>query len=267
MPVSAADVKKLREETDAPMMECKAALEEADGDMERARQILREKGKAAAAKRAERTTAAGVVAMALSEDRKTLGAIVIESETDFVAKNADFVATAQQIAEIVRDTGKGPDDPEIKAIVEAAVAKIRENIVLRKAIQIVNDAPIATYVHFDNSKGTAIVPSADGGDAVRQVAVHATAFPPEVVSKDELSKEKLDAEYEIEFQRALNEGKPENIAANIAKGRIEKDFVKRAVLLEQPFYLDPAKTVSQYLAENAKGVTIKQFVYLAVGQS
>mgnify|MGYP005836204709 CR=1 FL=1 len=267
MPVSAADVKKLREETDAPMMECKAALEEADGDMERARQILREKGKAAAAKRAERNTAAGVVAMALSEDRKTLGAIVIESETDFVAKNPDFIATAQQIAEIVRDTGKDANDPEIKAIVESAVAKIRENIVIRKAIHVVNDAPIETYVHFDNSKGTAIIPTGDGGNAVRQVAVHATAFPPEVVSKDELSQEKIDAEYEIEFQRAINEGKPENIAANIAKGRTEKDFVKRAVLLEQPFYLDPTKTVSQHLAENANGVTIKRFIYLAVGQN
>ena len=103
MAYTAADVKKLREKTDAPMMECKSALEEADGDMERAEQILREKGKAAAQKRVGRTTSAGVVAFAASPDGKTVGGVVVESETDFVARNEDFIAIVQSIAELVRD--------------------------------------------------------------------------------------------------------------------------------------------------------------------
>src|SRR5271170_5893565 len=104
---TAQDVKKLREDTDAPMMECKAALDEADGDFDRAKNILREKGKAAAAKRADRSTAAGVVAFAASEDGKTVGGVVLESETDFVAKNEEFIALAKKIAGAYRDNAPG----------------------------------------------------------------------------------------------------------------------------------------------------------------
>src|SRR5690348_9438432 len=110
---TAQDVKKLREDTDAPMMECKAALDEADGDFEKAKQLLREKGKAAAAKRAGRSTAAGVVAFAPSEDGKTVGVVVLESETDFVARNEEFIAIAQSIAEKIRD-GADAAGEEIK---------------------------------------------------------------------------------------------------------------------------------------------------------
>lgn len=272
---SAADVKRLREETDAPMMECKAALDEAGGDYEKAKLILREKGKAAAAKRADRATGAGVVAFAVSHDHKSIGAVVIESETDFVAKNESFLAIANEIAEIFlhNEPGDNPlavkhGDKTVGEILEGAVATIRENIKLAKAIHKTTDNQFATYLHHDKSKG-AIIEITGSDDQVRNVgrsvAIQVVAFPPEVVGKDDLSQEKIDAEIEVETQRAVNEGKDEKIARNIAQGRVNKEYIKRVALLEQPFYLDPAKSVGQFLGEEAKGHSIVGFTYLTVG--
>ncbi|MDR3692395.1 MAG: translation elongation factor Ts [Fimbriimonas sp.] len=263
---SAQDVKKLREDTDAPMMECKAALDESEGDFDKAKNILREKGKAAAAKRSDRSTAAGVVAIASSEDGKTVGAIVLESETDFVARNEDFIAIAQGLAEIYRDN-EVVDPAKVKEIVEAAVGKIRENIKLSKGVRFTSANPIATYVHHDKTKGSVVTSEGAVSDAVHKVAVQVVAFPPDVLKKEDLSQDKLDQEIEIETQRAINEGKDENLARNIAKGRVNKEFIKRAVLVEQPYYVDPSKSVAQFLAEEAKGTQLTGFAYLAVGQA
>lgn len=260
---SAADVKKLREDTDAPMMECKAALDEADGDFERAKQILREKGKAAAAKRAGRGTSAGVVAFAANADNTSVGGVVVESETDFVARNEDFIKLAQQLAEIVRDS-ETVDLAQLKEITDAAVATIRENIQVTKTWKS-SGKPVLFYVHHDRTKGAAVEVDGPSTEEVRKVAIQIVSAPPQVLKKEDLSQEKLDKELEIEKKRAIDEGKPENIAENIARGRVNKEFIKSAVLLEQPFYLDPAKTVAQYLAESAKGSSISDFVYLAVG--
>jgi len=262
---SAQEVKKLREDTDAPMMECKAALDEADGDFDKAKNILREKGKAAAAKRTDRSTAAGVVAIAANADATVVGGIVVECETDFVARNEDFIALVQGIAELYRDNVT-VDEAKVKEIVEGAVAKIRENIKVTKSIRLTSDSPIATYVHHDRTKGSAVISAGPPSEAVRKVAIQIVAFPPDVLKKEDLSKEKLDAEIEIEKNRAMNEGKDEKLAENIAKGRVNKEFVKRAVLLEQPYYIDPSKTVGQFLAEEAKGTSLLSFAYLAVGQ-
>jgi elongation factor Ts len=262
---TAADVKKLREETDAPMMECKGALDEAEGDYDKAKNILREKGKAAAAKRAGRDTSAGVVAFAASEDGKTVGGVVVESETDFVARNEDFIALAQQLAELVRDGSV--DEAGLKERTDAAVATIRENIRVAKHVRLTapEGGAILTYVHHDRTKGAAVVVEGEGSEDVRKVAIQAVAFPPEVLAKEELSQEKIAAEIETETQRAINEGKDEKIARNIAQGRVNKEYIKRVVLLEQPFYLDPSKSVAQYLAESAKGSKVTQYVYLGVG--
>ncbi len=268
---SAKDVMKLREETDAPMMECKQALNEAEGDYARAKEILREKGKAAAGKKAGRATSAGVVAVSASEDGKTVGAVVVESETDFVSKNPDFVAMAQKIADYVRDNG-GAENPmendHLKEMAAEIVAKFRENVQITQAVQVKADAPIASYVHFDNSKGSLVVSEGEnaGSEAIRKVAVHVVSLPPEVIHKEDLSQEMLDKEIEIETQRAVNEGKDEKIARNIAQGRVNKEYVKKAALMEQPFYADSSKSVAQYLAESAKGTKVTRFVYLAVGQ-
>lgn len=265
MAYTAADVKKLREETDAPMMECKQALDEADGSYERAKEILREKGKAAAAKRVGRSTAAGVVAFATSEDGKTVGGVVVESETDFVARNEDFIKIAQSLAELVRDS-ETLDQAKVKEITEEAVAKIRENIQVTKTVRFASGNPVLTYVHHDRTKGAAVVVEGEPSEEIRKVAIQAVAFPPDVLAKEHLSQEKIEQEIETETQRAINEGKDPKIAENIAKGRVNKEFIKRAVLLEQPFYADLNKSVSEHLAENAKGSKVVEFAYLAVGQ-
>ncbi|MFN8219094.1 MAG: translation elongation factor Ts [Fimbriimonadales bacterium] len=276
MAFTAADVKRLREETDAPMMECNAALKEADGDYDRAKQILREKGKAAAAKRADRTTSAGVVAFSTSADHKHVGAVVLESETDFVAKNEQFIQLAQEIAEIFLHNDPGNDplavkhgDRTVGEIIEAAVATIRENIKITKALHLSTENQFATYIHHDNTKASII--EITGSDdqtrnVGRSVAIQTVAFPPEVVKKDDLPQDKIAAEIETETQRAIAEGKDENIARNIATGRVNKEYIKRVVLLEQPFYADAAKSVGQFLSEEAKGHNILGFTYLAVGQ-
>lgn len=271
---TAQDVKRLREETDAPMMECKAALDEADGDFEKAKQILREKGKAAAGKRAGRATSAGVVAISAAHDHHTVGAIVLESETDFVARNEDFINLAQELAEIFLHNDPGNDplavkhgDKSVGDMVEAAVATIRENIRLAKAVRVTSENQLCTYVHHDRTKGAIVEMTGDAAvrEVGRSVAIQVVAFPPEVVSKDQLSQEMLDREIEIETQRAIGEGKPENIAKNIAQGRVNKEYVNKAVLLEQPFYVDPSKSVKQYVAEHAAGSTVVGFTYLGVG--
>jgi elongation factor Ts len=266
---TAADVKRLREETDAPMMECKTALDESGGDFDRAKEILREKGKLAAAKRQDRTTSEGVVAFSANAAGNVLAGVVIECETDFVARNEEFIELAQKIADLVRDTGAtSGDDPKIKELIEGAVAKIRENIRLAKAVLLNGEGRYLTYVHHDKSKGAAVqVQGADNDEAVRKVAIQIVAFPPEVLKKEDLSQEKIQKEIETEIQRAINEGKDPKIAENIAKGRVNKEFIKEVVLLEQPFYADASRSVGDYLKENAKGSSISEFVYLAVGKA
>lgn len=276
MSYTAQDVKRLRELTDAPMMECKAALDEAGGDFEKAQQILREKGKAAAAKRADRQTGEGVVAFAASHDHKRVGGVVLESETDFVAKNESFINLAQELAEVFLHNDPGSDplaikhgDKTVGEIVQGAVATIRENIVLKAAVHKESTNQFATYVHHDKKKG-AIIEITGEDDQTRNIgrtiAIQTVAFPPEVVNKEELSQDMLAKEMETEIRRAIAEGKDEKTAENVAKGRVNKEFVKKAVLLEQVFYADNAKTVSQYLTEEGKGHAILGFTYLSVGQ-
>ncbi len=280
MEISAELVKRLRSETDAPLMECKAALQEANGDFERAKAILREKGKAAAAKRSDRSTSAGLVVVALSDDQKQAGAVVLESETDFVAKNDDFVALAEQLAKafLASDPGSDPnavavDGKTAGAWVEEAIGKIRENIRIGDAVRFSADSPVSVYVHHDNTKAALVGMKGDNPalqEIGRKIAIQCVAFPPDVIRRADLSQEMLDREIETETQRALNEGKPENIARNIAQGRVNKEYVKRVVLLEQDFYADASKTVSTYLAEQAKeggSAEVVAFRYLAVGKT
>lgn len=278
MAYTMADVKRLREETDAPMMECKAALEEADGDFEKAKNLLREKGKAAAAKKADRSTAAGVVAVAHSHEHDVVGAVVLECETDFVARNEGFIAIAKELAEVFLHNDPGTDplavkhgDKTVGEIVEETIAKFRENTKLTRAVKLTTPNRFATYVHHDNMKSVIVEIAGEvepeiAGNVGRQVAIQAVAFPPEFISRDEISAEKIAAEMEVETQRAINEGKDEKIAANIAKGRIEKEYIKRVVLLEQPFYRDPAVSLNQYIQTEGKGAKIVKIVRLAVGE-
>ncbi|WP_038476545.1 translation elongation factor Ts [Fimbriimonas ginsengisoli] len=255
---TAQDVKKLREETDAPMMECKSALEESEGDFARAKEILREKGKAQAGKKAGRATGAGVAAFAVGNG--SVAGVVLETETDFVSRNEGFVALAQKAA----DALLADANADLSPFVVEAVASFRENAALGKTARKDGAEVVSIYVHHDKTKAAAVLGEGDA-EALRQVAIHAVAFPPAVVSKDQLSQEMLEREIEIETQRAMNEGKPENIAKNIAQGRVNKEYIKAVVLTEQPFYKDPSKSVGQWLQETAKGTKITDFIYLGLG--
>jgi len=254
----AKDVMKLRGETDAPVNECKQALAEASGDYERAKEILREKGKAQVGKKAGRSTAAGTVAVA--SNGSAVAGVVLESETDFVTKNDGFAEIAQAAAQALLNDASA----DLSSFAADAVAKFRENSQIGKTFRSDKGGTIATYVHHDRSKGAIVIGTGDE-EALRQVAIQVVAFPDTtVVSKDQLSQAFLDKEIEIETKRAIDEGKPENIAKNIAQGRVNKETIKKVVLLEQGFYKDANQTVGQFLKENGNS-TVTEFALLAVG--
>ena len=262
--IKAADVKALREQTGAGMMDAKAALIEADGDADRAIELLRVKGQASAAKRSDRGTSEGIVASYIHANKKVGALVEVQCETDFVARNEDFIKMSEQIATMVRDAGSVPEDPHelthggvsVKALIEEAVGKIRENIKVAKAAVLKTEKTLASYVHHDKKK--AVIVEIEGGDGSaevgRQLAIQSVAFPPEYVSRDQVPQSMIDAELETETQRAINEGKAPDIAKNIAMGRINKEFMKRVVLLEQPFYKDNNISVAQFVETESKTV-------------
>lgn len=277
--INAADVKRLREETDAPMMECKAALVEADGDFEKAKQILREKGQAAAAKRAGRSTSEGIAKFVVAADGKTAVGLVVESETDFVAKNESFKELVDKLSNGMLAAGAAGADVVVdgeaaSAHIEKAVAVIRENIVLKKAVFLkAKDGVIAVYNHHDGKKASAVEVSGSASnlkDAGFQVAIQTVAFSPLFLKKEDVPQDVIQKEIEIETERAINEGKTKEIAEKAAQGRVNKEFYQAQVLLEQPMYTDAKKSVSAYLAEEGKvgggPISVLQFVRLEVGQ-
>lgn len=279
MEISASLVKKLREETDAPMLECRNALVEAEGDYERAKTILREKGKAAAAKRADRATGAGVAMIVRSDDGMTAGGVVLECETDFVAINPDFVATAEELARGYLQTDPGSDPlavnvngKSVGTIIEESVGKIRENIKVAKALRIAHGNTIGAYVHHDRKSACAVEVKGDASNAeqvARELALQVVALRPQFLKKDEIPQDVINREIETETNRAITEGKAPDIARKIAEGRVNKEFFQSAVLLEQPFYRDNKKSVSQFIAESEKEgggkIDVVSYTLLAVG--
>ena len=266
--ISAADVKKLREQTGAGMMDCKKALTEADGDLDKAVEILRVKGEAKAAKRgAEREASSGLVV--------TSGNALVEmrSETDFVAKNDDFVAAAEKIA-AAADAAKAGDTESLKAVeldgktvgevVEQLAITIGEKIELGRVAYF--EGPVVTYMH----KRAADLPPAvralveyDGSDeAARGAAMQIAAMRPQYLSRDEVPADVVESERSIAEQKSREEGKPEQAIAKITEGRVN-GFFKEVVLLEQPSVTEAKKSVEAVLKE--AGTTLKRFARFEVG--
>jgi len=270
MTITAADVKKLRDLTDAPMMECKQALVEAEGDIEKAVEILRKKGQAAAAKRAGRGTSEGVARVALSADGSKVGGVVVECETDFVANNADFKAMVEELAQGLAagasvsagevkelDSSTEVNGKSLQTYMEEAVAKIRENIQLRKAVVAGAPAPggIGIYNHHT---GKAAAFTLLGGSASNlsetglQVSIQSVAFPAAYLKREDVPADEVEKQIGIETERAVNEGKTPEVARKVAEGRVQKEYFQSAVLLEQPFYLEPKKKTGDYVGEQGK---------------
>lgn len=243
MSITAAQVQALREKTGISMMSCKKALMETDGDEIKAIEILRKKGEAKAAEKADRQTGEGIVVIC----GKT--AAGLKCETDFVARNEDFIALANRIAAKAEATAPENIQTEMEADVKALIAKLGENMVVGEVKKITkgNDV-IGSYIHMNQKIGV-IVALENGTDTqARDVAMHIAAMNPQVLSPTEVSDALVAKEKEIWTAQLLSEGKPANMLENILKGK-ENKFRSENALLGQPFVKDPSQTVAQYLSD------------------
>lgn len=269
--ITAAMVKELRVKTDAPMMECKKALTEADGNMEQAEEILRVKLGNKATKAASRITADGVVAIYIDEPGK-IGAIVeLNSETDFVAKNADFIAFANDIAKLVAEN-KPADVAALSALPlngstvdevrKGLIGKIGENLSIRRFQIIEGKGKLSTYIHGGAKIGV-IVDVVGGNDEVaHDVAMHIAASKPKALDKDGVDQNLIETERRVAIEKARENGKPEHLIEKIAEGSVNK-FLKEVTLLSQPFVKDDSKSVGELLKSN--GATVSAFALFVVG--
>src|SRR5680860_1411639 len=267
--ISAADVKRLRDLTSAGMMDSKKALEEADGDLDKAIEILRVKGSAKAAKRgAERTASAGLVASSGS------ALVELNSETDFVAKSDEFVGIAQQIADAA-DQAKLADAEALKAVAlnDSTVGEVVEGLAVRIGEKIelgrvaVFDGASVAYMHRRASDlpptvGVLVEFEGDNEDAARAAAMQVAAMRPQYVSREDVPADIVAKEREIAEATAREEGKPEQALPRIIEGRVN-GFFKDVVLLEQPTVQESKKTVKAVRDE--AGVTLKRFARFEVG--
>ena len=270
---TAADVKALRERSGAGMMDCKKALEEADGDLEKAMEVLRLKGLKGVTKREGRATSEGLVVSRVNGGKGLL--VELACETDFVAKGEKFISLAEKVADAISDSGATTVEDALKAPMggstveeeitnEAAI--LGEKVELRK-VAAVEDEQIDAYMHRtskDLPPQVGVLLAFSGGDAsvAHDVAVHIAAFSPEYMSREDVPQEIVEKERAIAEETARNEGKPEQALAKIVEGRVT-GFFKESVLLEQAFAKDPKQSVGQVL-ENA-GVKVSSFVRVRVG--
>jgi elongation factor Ts len=267
-------VKELREKTDAPMMECKKALTEAAGDLGKAEEILRVRLGNKASKAAGRIAAEGVVAVFIAPDAK-LGAIIeVNCETDFVAKNEDFLAFARNLAELAAK--QAPADvaalsalplggSTVDQVRTALVGKIGENLSIRRFERLQARGRLDKYVHGGAKIGV-LVDLAGGDDTLaKDLAMHIAASKPVALSREDVSAELIQRERDIAQQKALESGKPANIAEKMVEGSVQK-FLKEVTLLGQPFVKDETgkTTVEQLL--KSKGASVSRFVLYVVGE-
>ena len=268
MAFTAADVKRLRDQTGAGMMDSKKALEEVDGDFDKAIEVLRVKGAAKAAKRgAEREASAGLVAHAP-------GVLVeLKSETDFVAKGADFVAAAQKIADAASEAKPADvealravpvDDQTVGEIVDALAVSIGEKIELGRYVHF--DGPVVAYLHkraADLPPAVGVLVEYDGdAEAAKGAAMQVAAMRPQYLTRDEVPADLVEKERSIAEATSREEGKPEQAIAKITEGRLN-GFFKDVVLLEQPSVTENKRTVQAVLDDS--GTTLKRFARIEVG--
>ena len=260
--ISASLVKDLRERTGLGMMECKKALKEADGDIDVAIENLRKASGLKAEKKAGRTAAEGVVAVKVADDASYGVVIEVNSETDFAARDENFLGFVNTSLEAVF-TGKNADVAEsLEEQRQTLVQKIGENIGYRRG-DVVEGGTVGAYVH-SNSKIAVLVQLEGGSDEVaRDVAMHVAAVNPRVINPEDMPEEELNKEKEIIKAQPDMEGKPENIVEKMMVGRINK-FLKENSLTEQPFVKNPDQTVGQLVKD--AGATIKNVVRFEVGE-
>jgi len=275
MAVTAETVKALRERTGAGMMECKRALVEANGDLEAAAEAMRKAGLAKADKKAGRIAAEGVIAIERSEDGRSVAIVEVNSETDFVAREKDFQSFAEDVAKLALAerpvdldallAAKLATGQSVEEARRALIARIGENIGVRRFEVVTSSAPLATYLH-GNRIGTVVV--IEGGDESlgRDLAMHVAAINPQYLSSSDVPAEQVDKEREIIVAQAANDpklqGKPKEVLVKASEGKLRK-YLGEITLLGQPFVKDDKQTVDQVLKQ--ADARVLRFVRYEVG--
>ncbi|MFM1939366.1 MAG: translation elongation factor Ts [Burkholderiaceae bacterium] len=271
--ITASMVKALREKTDAPMMECKKALAEAAGDLAKAEEILRVKLGSKASKAASRTAAEGVVAIYISGDRK-LGAMVeLNSETDFVAKNDDFIGFSQELARLVAE--HSPSDVDALSALQTShgvsveahrttlIGKIGENMNIRRFQRLQAQGHLASYIHGGSKIGVLVDLLGADEQLAKDLAMHIAASKPKSLDRSGVPDDLIEAERRVATEKAAESGKPADIVAKMVEGSVQK-FLKEVTLLGQVFVKDDKVTVEQLLKQ--RQASVPSFVLYVVGE-
>ncbi|MGA0045165.1 MAG: translation elongation factor Ts [Candidatus Kapaibacteriota bacterium] len=282
--ISSADVKNLRDKTGAGMADCKKALDESNGDMELAIEWLRKRGAASAAKRADRDAKEGIVVAKTNADGTVAAMVEVNCETDFVARNEEFVAFANTICDAVLANdvadvdaiwGLSHNGKSLSEYRDEILAKFSERIGLSRFERITTSGHITDYTHAGSRLGVLVEfngtkPSAESLPMTRDIAMQIAAMQPQFVNRDQVDQGTLDKELEIYRQQAIQEGKKEDIATRIAEGKLTK-FYEESVLIEQTFVKDPKKKISDVIAEISKSsggdVQVVKFHRFNLGES
>ncbi len=276
MAITAQEVNKLRQMTGAGMMDCKKALVEADGDFDKAIEILRKQGQKVSEKRADRETSEGSVFIKTSNDGKVAVLVALGCETDFVAKNEEFQKLGNDIVEAAYE--HKPANAEALAALKSGgltidekivelVGKIGEKISI-VGYEVVEGEKVVPYIHSNSKLGVLVaLKNTNGSDveaAGKDVAMQIAAMNPVALDKSEVSQDIIDRELEIGREQARQEGKPENMLDKIAQGKLNK-FFKESTLLEQSFVKDNSLTIAKYLDSVHSGLTVSQFKRVSIG--
>ena len=274
--ISAQDVNKLRQMTGAGMMDCKKALTEADGDFEKAIEILRKKGQKVSASRSDKEAKEGSVFVKVSDDKKEAVLIALNCETDFVAKNEEF----QNLGKLIAETAFAKKAATKEALLASPagnvtindkivelVGKIGEKIEVSEYINMKGEA-VVPYIHAGAKLGVLVslkgINGKDVTDAGKDVGMQIAAMNPVAVDEKSVDTSVIEKELEIAKAQILAEGKPANMVDKIAQGKLQK-FFKESTLLMQPFVKDNSKTVAQYLDAVSKGLTVAEFKRVTIG--
>ena len=275
MAVSAGQVMELRKKTGAGMMECKKVLMETDGDEERAVELLQERGILKAEKKSGRIAAEGVVETYISDDGKTGAIIEVNSETDFVAKNEDFIAfvkdAVKQVAvnnpkdvdELLEQESITKSGKTVKDVLTSKIATIGENLSIRRFERFETEGLLSSYIHGNGKIGVLVDMNSDDGELGKDICMQIAAVKPEFVAEENVPEERVNKEKEILKAQVVNEGKPEQIAEKIVMGRLGK-FYSQICLVDQEFVKDSSMKVKELL--KSKNAEVNRFARFERGE-
>ena len=273
--ITASQVKELREKTGAGMMDCKKVLTETDGDMEKAIELLRERGIAKAAKKSSRVAAEGLVAAYVSEDGKVGAVVEVNAETDFVGKNEEFRTFVNDVAKQIVE--KNPANVEellgqdsiaepgktVQEVLTNKIATIGENMSIRRFERFESNGIVGSYIHGEGKIGVLVDMENATPELAKDICLQIAAAKPEFLNRESVTPERVEKEMEILKAQAMNEGKPAEIAEKMVQGRINK-FYGEICLLEQEFVKDPDMKINKLL--ESKGAKINTFARLEKGE-